>query len=390
MLPAACGDGASAPSSVVSRDTVDGVLVVTNDGPGAWADASTGPWTVGPATLRIGSIEGDGPDVFGAIAAVAVDGDRIYVADGVALEVRAFGLDGSFLLAFGASGEGPGEFGAIDGLAIEPDGSVAVRDPRLSRISRFARDGESLSTFRLERSFFVFSDGTTFWADRTGRLYDQIPLSLQIDEPSMIGLVTYTDGVARDTIEVLSYELTRVTATRDGRLVLSLLGPFVSNPRVAVGTGGTVAVAEGSAFRVEAIPPGGGIRMAFRRALEPDAVAASEEASAVAALRARVDELSPGATVDDVPVPGRKPAYARLFADSEGHWWAGRYRSETDPEDPTAAIPVAYDVYDADGLFMGTVSTPPIHIMAIGRDFLAGKETDDLGVEYAVLLSLDR
>jgi hypothetical protein len=81
---------------------------------------------------------------------------------------------------------------------------------------------------------------------------------------------------------------------------------------------------------------------------------------------------------------------SRTCADADGYWWAGRYRGEADPEDPTAAIPTEYDIFDPQGTFLGTVAVPPIHIMSIGAGFIAGRETDDLGVEYAVLLRLDR
>jgi hypothetical protein len=51
---------------------------------------------------------------------------------------------------------------------------------------------------------------------------------------------------------------------------------------------------------------------------------------------------------------------------------------------------VEYDVYDPEGVYLGTVDVPPILIMSIGADFIAGKETDALGVDYAVVLPLDR
>ncbi|MDX1579231.1 MAG: 6-bladed beta-propeller, partial [Gemmatimonadota bacterium] len=123
---AGCGGEGVGRADVVI-DTVAGLETVINL---AEDDARPpAPFRLGETPVRIGRVEGDGPDVFGEVAALAVAEDRtIYVADGVALEIRVFGADGSFRFAFGGKGEGPGEFEHIDGLVIEPDGTLAVRD----------------------------------------------------------------------------------------------------------------------------------------------------------------------------------------------------------------------------------------------------------------------
>jgi hypothetical protein len=77
-------------------------------------------------------------------------------------------------------------------------------------------------------------------------------------------------------------------------------------------------------------------------------------------------------------------------ADPEGFWWAGRYRGERDEDDPTAHLPTEYDVYDRDGIYQGVVETPPILIMQIGGDFVAGIDTDPIGIQHAVVHALDR
>lgn len=386
---AACG-GSSGGSLSVVRDTIDGVPVVTNLGPGVWADRPETAWTAGPASLRLGAIDGDGPDVFGDIAAVAVDGDRVYVADNQANEVRVFTRAGTFVRRFGRNGEGPGEFGAIDGLAVEADGTVAIRDPRIGRVSRFDPAGELVSTFRLERGFFVFSDGTSFWADRGGRLYDQVPVTLAIEGPEAAALIPYADGAARDTIRVLTYELPRVEGRRDGRLILSARAPMAGNPQVAVGPDGQIAGFAGQEYRIDRVDASGELTTAYRRDLRPPALEPGDADRAISALRERLDAFESGLDIGDVPLPDRLPAYVRLRIDSEGYFWAGRYRGEADPEDRSASLPTEYDVFDATGVLLGSVTVPSLLVMQIGPDFIAGIETDELGIEYAVLLPLER
>ena len=81
--------------------------------------------------LRIGSIDGDGPDVFGDIVSLAVDQNgAVYVADRGAEEVRVFDRTGGFLRRFARQGDGPGEFswaGPV-GIAWQPPGRLWVVD----------------------------------------------------------------------------------------------------------------------------------------------------------------------------------------------------------------------------------------------------------------------
>ena len=60
--------------------------------------------------LRLGQIEGSGPDVFADIHDLAVDPEgRIYVVDVGWKEVRLFDRDGRFVRRLGREGGGPGE-----------------------------------------------------------------------------------------------------------------------------------------------------------------------------------------------------------------------------------------------------------------------------------------
>ncbi len=60
--------------------------------------------------LRLGRIEGSGPDVFADVHDLTVDPDgRIYVADVGWKEVRLFDRDGRFVRRLAPEGEGPGE-----------------------------------------------------------------------------------------------------------------------------------------------------------------------------------------------------------------------------------------------------------------------------------------
>ncbi len=65
----------------------------------------------------------DGPEafIFGEVGDVDLSGDRVYVLDVQAEEVRVFSTTGAHLASFGGPGQGPGEFVTPRTLAIEPD-----------------------------------------------------------------------------------------------------------------------------------------------------------------------------------------------------------------------------------------------------------------------------
>ncbi len=72
--------------------------------------------------------------------AVAPDG-RVYVTEGAANRVTAFNPDGTIALSWGSKGKGDGQFNEPWGIAIGPDGSVYVADTWNHRIQKFDADG---------------------------------------------------------------------------------------------------------------------------------------------------------------------------------------------------------------------------------------------------------
>ncbi|HLU24170.1 MAG TPA: 6-bladed beta-propeller, partial [Longimicrobiales bacterium] len=110
-----------------------GFLAIAGCGAAVDSADTVAEWAVADA-VWIGAVEGDGPDVFGSISALAVDADgRILVFDDQAHELRTFAPDGSFLSRFGRRGGGPGEFKHVIGLSPAPDGSLWIVDGQNAR-----------------------------------------------------------------------------------------------------------------------------------------------------------------------------------------------------------------------------------------------------------------
>jgi hypothetical protein len=93
--------------------------------------------------LVIGSLEGDGPDVFGRVESVVeLSSGVIVVADGLRLEISAFDRSGEHLWSAGRQGEGPGEFMELAGAYAVTGDSIVVLE-----------GGRSVSVFDAYGSF---------------------------------------------------------------------------------------------------------------------------------------------------------------------------------------------------------------------------------------------
>lgn len=88
----------------------------------------------------------------------------------------------------------------------------------------------------------------------------------------------------------------------------------------------------------------------------------------------------------DVGLPNTHPAFRRVLADEVDHLWIQEYTlpGEAGPN------PV-WTVFDPEGHVLGFMDTPAgLRIFEIGEDYLLGYATDELGVEYVQLWSLNR
>ena len=107
LIRAAVGEHGLIPQAL-SVDTTGSHTVVVTEPLQPDADATT--WRL-VEELKLGNVAGDGPDGFGDLRDLAVDGiGRIYLLDVAAEEVRVFGRDGAYLGSMARDGDGPGEF----------------------------------------------------------------------------------------------------------------------------------------------------------------------------------------------------------------------------------------------------------------------------------------
>lgn len=122
-------------------ETVNGVRVVHNSGPGAWGKT---PQVALEPVRTLGDVDtADENLAFFMPSAIAVDGaGNLYVVDTGNHRIQKFGPDAKYLATFGRQGQGPGEFQYPAWLAIDAKGLIYVTDPFNQRIQVLTPDGK--------------------------------------------------------------------------------------------------------------------------------------------------------------------------------------------------------------------------------------------------------
>lgn len=380
----ACGasDGGVPGEWAGSMDTLaTGHVVVRNPETPLWPAGRE--WRV-VEEVRIGSLEGEGPDLFGRIVSLAVDpAGRVWVFDSQVQELRVFGLDGAHVRTIGRRGGGPGEFAQAVRVELGPDGNMWVMDPQNNRFSVFDTAGVLIGEHHAPGGFIILPWPGGF--DAAGNYYG--PLPVVGEEGLRIVLVRYDtaftpadtierprDPIERDVFEIRSGGLTRAAAHV----------PFQGDLETRLSARGTTWALLTDEYRLFEVDADGDTLRTITRPFTPLPVTAADRE------RAR-DELAwfteRGGRIDLSLLPGTKPAAVGFFLDDEGDIWVERV---TDP----AEAGRVHDVFDPEGRFLGTVTLPfplagtPFPIVRDGM--LYGVTEDELGVQYVVRARIEK
>jgi DNA-binding beta-propeller fold protein YncE len=103
---------------------------------------------------------------------VAVDGERLLVADPPRHQIVALGLGGEILARWGRLGDGPGELHFPTSVAVAPDRSVLVVDALNFRVARLSSEGAWLGAFGIAGDAGgTFARPKAIAVDAAGRAY---------------------------------------------------------------------------------------------------------------------------------------------------------------------------------------------------------------------------
>jgi len=388
---AACGTGDAASPSVTVRDSA-GVSIIENRGE---PPADGGGFVLGAEpTLQIGAAEGDENYLlFRVWGAARLSDGRIAVANNRAPDVRIFDADGRHLHTFGTRGEGPEDFNSPVLVGTLPGDTLVVVDRLLRRVNLYDPDtgfiragiaDPSLEGYLLTVGMFangsVMIQRTVFIEALPNGFFRQ---PIQYRSIALDGSLEHDFGTFPGNENV--YSSRTVTG---GTVMLSGDAPFGKSPVTAV-AGGLFFYGSQDTWQIEVRDHGGRLVRIIRRdrPLEPitDAQVATlmEQGADDAATSDQARDFR--RMLREAPIPEFHPAYEAIYADVTGCLWVEETRV---PDGDTARRTT---IFDAEGRMIGSVVLPDgFRVEEIGQDYVLGRWTDDLGVEYLRLYPLTR
>jgi len=345
--------------------------------------------------LSIGALEGEEPYLLHQVRdAMTVPGGRIVVANRGSQELRVFDRAGVHLATWGGRGEGPGEFNSL----------LAVADWQGDSLIAWYSQRERLSVFDLDGNF-----GRTMIPGDPGDGRDTPEEALVNGtiltsrfSPGGAGL---GDGLVRperqyfivdaeggQVAEVARNPDTESFTSTSGDMFMVMTIPFTRSTRTAVWAGRFV-VAPNDGYEIRAYGPAGTLELIVRR---DHALVAPTPAHLDAYIERQMATRPPEERAErrqslreqlaEVPMPATFPAFDEVLADAHGNLWVQEYDVPGE-EHPNPL----WTVFDPEGRVLGFVETPSgLRIHEIGQDYILGRATDDLGVEYVQVWSLER
>ena len=373
----ACADDRDGPADLWDGtiDTLpNGAIAVHNPIHGIW-DSSTA-WYV-DEEVRIGTLEGSGPDLFGSISAIEVDEQgRIYVFENQAQELRVFDASGNHVRTIGREGGGPGEFKQGIGLTWAPGGNLWVVDPGNVRISIFDTAGTYVSMKRILGGYVM-----TPWPggfDHMGVFY-HYGLDLEAEVGGRFVMVRFDTLMnALDTLRIPRPPADRYFELRSeggfsragirySATVTSRFDPL-----------GYIWFSHTGDYRVYKRTIDGDTTLIVSRDYEPLPVTSAEIDSAIIGLDWFTRQ---GGRVDRSRFPRVKPALTTIYIDDESRLWVVPYTAG----DSRGRM---LDVFESSGHYLGRVPLPfrisanPIPLFRNGCIYTV--TTDEFGVPYVV------
>ena len=375
-----------------ARDSA-GIRIVENVRP---PDGSRLGWQIDAAAqLSVGTLEGeDAYQLHQVRDAMQLSDGRIVVANRGSQELRVFDGSGAHLATWGGRGEGPGEFNSLLAVADWHGDSLIAWYSQRDRLSIFDLDGNFGRTMipgdasgGRNRPEEAFADGTILVSRfipngaapgdglvRPERLYDVVDAEGELIAP----LGPHPGGEA--------------FTSSSGNMMTVMTIPFTRSTRTALWAGRFV-VAANDGYEIRAFGPTGAPELVVRR---DHALITPAPAHLDAYIERLVTARPPEERMErrralrerlaEVPMPTTFPAFDDIVADALGHLWVQEY----DVPGQERAIPL-WTVFNPEGRVLGFVETPPgLTIYEIGEDYILGRATDDLGVEYVQMWALER
>ena len=349
-------------------DTVGDTITVRTMAGSVWGDTA---WL--EPEMSIGVVDGPDEYMLGRVRSLAVTpSGEIYLSDQQVPVVRKYSPDGTHLYDLGGEGGGPGEYKNPDGgLGVLSDGRVLVRDPGNNRINVYGPTGESLTSWRLPGGFWT---GQKMYVDAEDRALTTVLLEgYRTITTWRYGFVPYgPDGVPGDTLSVPRWDYTPPTLTGGGSRGRFEFVPFSPNQHFSYSKLGYFVAGLSTEYAVHLFRTDQPI-LRIEKDWTPVHIKAEEADERYMRLRNSFRQQFPGWRWNGPGLPDEKPPFKDVYAGEDGRIWV-LLAQEGQPtmtaaeaqtvEDETGRLPLrygeplAFDVFEPDGTFLGHVRAP--------------------------------
>lgn len=383
---AACGGSGGADAGWVVRDSA-GIVIVENDHTlPAWRDGRGWRLSAEPA-VRIGTVSGDTTQqLYRVVHSRILSDGRIAVVNSGTSEVRLYDGEGRYLMSLGGSGDGPGEFRSPWAVHEVAADSILVID-LYREISVFDSDGRYARRFVPERPegrvqgegfepVDQFGDGSLLF--RSHHRQDPTWVGVHRNQISMVR--TLLDGSFGGSLGDFD----------DQTVMYGGLGQYVFGARAREGASDTTMwYGPGDRFEIREVAFDGRTVRLIRLDQPPRPVTGADEAEFRDATLERVRGTSQEPLYNRL-LAGSEfaenfPAHYDVWTDAAGNLWVQDYQPYT------ARVDRMWSVFDSRGRYLGEVTVPAgLTVHDIGEDYVLGRWTDDLDVEYIVKYDLEK
>jgi hypothetical protein len=392
----ACGETSDAAWQGTVRDSA-GITVVSNTAGSIWG--ADDAWIV-EEELRIGTAEGEPELMFGQIVGVDVGLDgRIYVMDQQAHEVRVFSPDGHFRTAMGKAGGGPGELSPNAGpVFVTPGDTVAVPDIMLQRITLYTTEGEPAGSVPLS-----LADGIpTRWLKAAN--HDLVQQSMIMAMPGQTdvqprNLILRRDprGNVLDTLLVMPAGESVDFSGGQPRMTL-----FAPEPTWALGADDRVIHGNSAEYRFRVNAPDGDVERIVEKRADRRPLTTSDQDEFRRVIRRAWQQAGMPPEAMEMMSQALNfaeyyPAYANLLGGPDGTIWVQSVQTPESVRELGGTFDIqdiggpTWDVFDAEGRFLGPVQMPPRFTpFLLQDDRIFGVVRDEMDVQYVARLRLHR
>jgi hypothetical protein len=371
----ACGSFTDDPADPTTwqavTDTIGDTVVVRTVAGSVWP----GPRRMVP-DVTFGTLEGADHYMFGSIASLAVGPDgTIYLVDDQIPALRRYGPDGTWLGDIGRQGGGPGEYENPDGgLRVAPDGRVMLRDPGNGRLSVYSADGTYVEGWPLP-SGGGFNTSNQMTVDTAGRVYTLVIKNIGVAVTEWEwGIARMADrGATVDTLTPPDFEFDEWVVSGESQNSSSMTSvPYGPGVSWAVSPFGYFVGGLSTEYRIDLRRETEPV-LRIEKAWEPVRVDGREAVLLRKRIEERFKRRFPGWRWNGPDIPVTKPPFDEILVAEDGRIWVRLHTESVEFMSPEEARveeeatdrtvnryrePVAFDVFERDGRYLGRVSAP--------------------------------